>query len=103
MNFGGFRSGTNAQSPVVQAAEQEMDMITTLFNNIMDTCHSKCIQTNSYYDGEIHKGEAVCIDRCVVKYFEVNMKVGKKLSARAQENAVAGGPGAGAMGAPSPV
>lgn len=98
MSFGGFR-GSSGPSPVVAAAEQEMEMITTLFNNIVETCHAKCIQPDSYFDADIHKGEAVCIDRCVSKYFEVNMSVGKKLSARAAENAAAGGPGAAAVAA----
>ncbi|ORX83478.1 hypothetical protein BCR32DRAFT_201772, partial [Anaeromyces robustus] len=56
----------------------ELDMITTLFNNILDSCHKKCIQTN-YSEGDLNKGEQVCIDRCVAKYFDVNTKVGLQL------------------------
>lgn len=47
--------------------------------SMVDTCHGKCINT-TYLESELNKGESVCIDRCVAKYFEVNMKVGAKLS-----------------------
>ena len=29
----------------------------------------------------MNKGESVCIDRCVAKFFEVNKKVGEKMQA----------------------
>jgi import inner membrane translocase subunit TIM10 len=50
---------------------------------MVDVCHSKCIPS-TYQEPELNKGESVCIDRCVSKYFEVNMKVGAKLSQRNQ-------------------
>jgi import inner membrane translocase subunit TIM10 len=71
-----FRS-SNTQA--IKQAEQELEMITTLYNNIINSCHSKCI-SNSYLEGDLHKGESVCIERCVAKYFEANAKVGGKLS-----------------------
>jgi mitochondrial import inner membrane translocase subunit TIM10 len=40
----------------------------------------------------LNKGESVCIDRCVAKYFEVNKKVGEKLQA-VGANAQAGATG----------
>lgn len=52
-------------------------------------CRAKCISTN-YHDGELTKGESVCLDRCVAKYMEVHEKVGKKL----QEMQAAAGFGA---------
>lgn len=42
------------------------------------SCHSKCIGTR-YSEGDLNKGESVCIDRCVAKFFEVNKKVGEKM------------------------
>ena len=39
----------------------------------------------------MNKGESVCIDRCVAKFFEVNKKVGEKL-----QNMGAGAAAAGA-------
>jgi len=49
-----------------------------ILNSILDSCHKKCIQTN-YSEGDLNKGEQVCIDRCVAKYFDVNTKVGLQL------------------------
>lgn len=43
---------------------------------LVDGCYKKCIST-SYSEGEVNKGEALCLDRCVAKYFEVNTKVGE--------------------------
>lgn len=44
------------------------------------SCHTKCISPR-YAEGDLNKGESVCIDRCVGKFFEVNKKVGEKLQA----------------------
>ena len=42
-------------------------------------CHKKCIPPK-YKEGELTKGEAVCLDRCVAKYLEIHDQVGKKLT-----------------------
>ena len=55
------------------------------------SCHAKCISTR-YAEGDLNKGESVCIDRCVAKFFEVNKKVGEKMQAVGA--AAGGGPGA---------
>ena len=39
-------------------------MITDVFNRLVDSCHAKCIST-SYAEGDLNKGESVCVDRCV--------------------------------------
>ncbi|KAF9112596.1 protein transporter tim10 [Mortierella sp. AM989] len=59
-------------------AEQELEMVSDLFNRIVSSCHQKCIP-KTYIEGDLNKGEAVCIDRCVSKFFEVNKSVGTKL------------------------
>ncbi|KAH9890922.1 Tim10/DDP family zinc finger-domain-containing protein [Cubamyces lactineus] len=64
----------------VDMATQELDMITDIFNRIVSSCHAKCISTR-YAEGDLNKGESVCIDRCVAKFFEVNKKVGEKMQA----------------------
>lgn len=61
------------------------------------SCHNKCIGAR-YADGDLNKGESVCIDRCVIKFSETQKKVQDKLQARAQANANPGG-GAGGFGA----
>jgi len=43
------------------------------------SCQKKCISTK-YLEGELEKGEAVCIDRCVAKYLEIHEQIGKKLT-----------------------
>lgn len=39
-------------------------MITDVFNRLVDSCHAKCISTR-YAEGDLNKGESVCVDRCV--------------------------------------
>ncbi|KAH8992018.1 Tim10/DDP family zinc finger-domain-containing protein [Lactarius hengduanensis] len=62
----------------VEMAIQELDMVTDIFNRLVSTCHAKCISTR-YAEGDLNKGESVCIDRCVAKFFEANKKVGERL------------------------
>lgn len=62
----------------MQAAEAELDMVTSMFNSLVARCHGKCIST-SYANGDLSKDEALCIDRCVGKYFETNVKVGEHM------------------------
>ncbi len=45
-----------------------------------DVCHKKCLPPK-YRDNELSKGESICIDRCVAKYFEIHDRIGKKLTA----------------------
>ena len=56
---------------------------------IHSSCHSKCINQR-YLDGDLSKGESVCIDRCVAKFFDANKKMGEKLQTM---GAAAGGAG----------
>ncbi|OLY82917.1 Mitochondrial import inner membrane translocase subunit tim10 [Smittium mucronatum] len=97
--FGGFSGGNKAAAPPsapiqngyanqqaqLAAAEQEMDMISDLFNRLSDACHKKCI-INKYPDSDLTKGESVCIDRCVSKFFQVNKEVGDVLAKLSEMN-----------------
>ncbi|EIM92763.1 uncharacterized protein STEHIDRAFT_47232 [Stereum hirsutum FP-91666 SS1] len=78
----------------IEAAMVELDMVTDTFNRIVSACHSKCINTR-YMEGDLNKGESVCIDRCVAKYFEANKKVGERLQAvgASSQQQSGGGPG----------
>lgn len=69
-----------APSPKLEAATAELDMITDVFNRLVDSCHKKCISTR-YAEPDLNKGESVCIDRCVSKFFAVNVKVGEQMQA----------------------
>ncbi|KXN83555.1 Mitochondrial import inner membrane translocase subunit TIM10 [Leucoagaricus sp. SymC.cos] len=113
MSFlGGGRSPAPAggmNSEKVEMAITELDTVTDFFNRMVLTlhsfvlttffrsCHAKCISTR-YADGELNKGESVCVDRCVAKFNEVQKKVGEKLQSRSQANATPGG-SAGGFGA----
>lgn len=57
------------------------------------SCAKKCIPPE-YREADLNKGEAVCLDRCVSKFFEVNIKVSEKM----QEGAAGRGGGGGGMG-----
>lgn len=45
-------------------------------NRLVTSCHRKCIApegaAHRYVEGDLLKGEAVCIDRCTAKFFEVS-------------------------------
>ncbi|KAF8243530.1 hypothetical protein K440DRAFT_521317, partial [Wilcoxina mikolae CBS 423.85] len=72
LGFGGAPQPTSAQK--IAAAETELEMVTDMFNRLSNSCTKKCIPTD-YKEGELNKGESVCLDRCVSKFFEVNIKV----------------------------
>ncbi|CAG90834.1 Mitochondrial import inner membrane translocase subunit TIM10 [Debaryomyces fabryi] len=67
----------------LQAAEAELDMVTGMFNQLVEQCHSKCIN-KTYNDSEVSKQEALCLDRCVAKYFETNVQVGEHMQKMGQ-------------------
>lgn len=61
---------------------------------LSQSCTKKCIPPE-YREADLNKGESVCLDRCVSKFFEVNLKVSEKMQGEAAQK---GGAGAGAMG-----
>ena len=81
MSFLGLGGKSNqasvSTSAKLEAAETELDMVTDMFNRLVDGCHKKCI--SNYSDGELSKNEALCLDRCVAKYFDVNTKIGEEM------------------------
>ncbi|KAJ3334108.1 protein transporter tim10 [Blyttiomyces sp. JEL0837] len=54
-------------------AEIESDFRRRLINN----CYSKCIDPKYHSDGELNKGESVCLDRCVSKFMLTNTLIEK--------------------------
>ncbi|GMM36053.1 protein transporter [Saccharomycopsis crataegensis] len=82
MSFLGLGGGAPKLSSEqkVQAAEAELDMVTDMFNRLVDTCYTKCIEkSKGYSEGDVNKNEGLCIDRCVAKYFDTNVKVGEHM------------------------
>lgn len=43
-----------------------------------------------YAEPELLKGEAVCVDRCTMKFFEVNDKVSQRMQAMGGQAQMAG-------------
>jgi len=85
---GGSKPTGAVNSDRMEKTVQELDMITDVFNRLVSSCHNKCVSPR-YAEPDLNKGESVCIDRCVAKFFEVNKKVGEKL--QSVGNAAGGG------------
>ncbi|KAI3617136.1 protein transporter tim10 [Malassezia furfur] len=94
---GGSSQPAAANSAQIEAATAELDMITDVFNRLVDACHTKCINTR-YAEPDLNKGESVCLDRCVAKFFAVNAKVGEQMQAIGQSAGMGGGSTGGMFG-----
>jgi import inner membrane translocase subunit TIM10 len=57
---------------------------------LTQSCLKKCIPAD-YREGDLNKGESVCLDRCVAKFFEVNIKVSEKMQGDASGRQASGG------------
>ncbi|KAI9725622.1 MAG: protein transporter tim10 [Chrysothrix sp. TS-e1954] len=92
--FGGGRPQPSSAEKLA-LAEAELELIQDMYSKLAASCTAKCIP-KEYREGELNKGESVCIDRCVAKYMDVNIKVGEKMQGAALER---GGGAAGGGGA----
>lgn len=54
---------------------------------MIKVCTAKCID-KSYREGELNKGESVCLDRCSAKFFEAHQTISEQLQ---KEGAARGG------------
>ncbi|KAL2039368.1 hypothetical protein N7G274_008036 [Stereocaulon virgatum] len=87
--FGGGRPQLSSAEKIA-AAETEVEMISDMFNRLSQSCTKKCIPPE-YREPDLNKGESVCLDRCVSKFFEVNLKVSEKMQGEAAQRGGAGG------------
>jgi mitochondrial import inner membrane translocase subunit TIM10 len=71
-------------------------LLTVCIGRLQQACMKKCIP-REYREGELNKGEGVCIDRCAAKFFDVQMKVSELLQQEAQAKGAGGGMGFGGM------
>ncbi|SLM36855.1 mitochondrial intermembrane space translocase subunit [Lasallia pustulata] len=85
--FGGRPQLSSAEK--IAAAETEVEMVSDMYNRLTRSCTKKCIPPD-YREGELNKGESVCLDRCVAKFFEVNVKVSEKMQGEAGRQGSAG-------------
>lgn len=65
-------------------AEQEVELMSDIYNRLTEACFAKCISTG-YAESDLTKGESVCIDRCVSKFFQVNQKLTEYMQQKGQE------------------
>ncbi|KAJ5526685.1 mitochondrial import inner membrane translocase subunit tim10 [Penicillium sp. IBT 35674x] len=80
--FGGQPKMSSEQK--LAQAETEVEMISDMFNRLNESCTKKCIPVD-YREGDLNKGESVCLDRCVSKFFDVNIKVSEKMQGDAAQ------------------
>jgi import inner membrane translocase subunit TIM10 len=64
---------------------------------MIKVCSLKCIPTD-YREGELNKGESVCLDRCAAKFFEAHQVISSQLEKVQQERGGGGGGGFGTLG-----
>lgn len=88
LGFGSSTPQVSSQQKL-QAAETELDMVTGMFNQLVEQCHSKCID-RSYGNSDLNKQESLCLDRCVAKFFDTNVQVGEHMQRIGQSGQLMG-------------
>ncbi|KAI6190661.1 Zf-Tim10-DDP domain-containing protein [Aphelenchoides bicaudatus] len=74
-----------AQESLRVVAELEMEMMSDMYKRMTNACQQKCVASH-YKEGDLTKGEAVCLDRCVAKYLDVHERLGKVLTSMTQQD-----------------
>jgi len=73
---------------MVHSVQLQMEAMADLYTRMMDQCYKKCI--SSYNEQELTKGEAACVERCVVKYTEMQAKMNIRLNSIGQQQIAPG-------------
>ncbi|KAK8064895.1 mitochondrial import inner membrane translocase subunit tim10 [Apiospora phragmitis] len=94
MSFLGFGRPQPSSAEKIAAVEAEMKLMSDMLNRLNRACAKKCIP-NDYREGDLNKGESVCLDRCAAKFFDVHLKVSEQMQNEAQAR---GGGGGGSFG-----
>lgn len=89
MSFFGFNARQPTSAEKIAAVETEMRMMAQLHNSMTKLCSLKCIPQD-YREGELNKGESVCLDRCAAKFFETQQKVSDQVQKEMQARGGAG-------------
>lgn len=78
INNGNNVFSTETVDPVkLERASIQFDVLNVQFNGILDQCYTKCIDRQQYNEGDLTKGENMCIGRCVTKFLTVNKYIGE--------------------------
>jgi import inner membrane translocase subunit TIM10 len=81
-SFGSFGSAAPAAAPAksqtLATARYELEGVNDLFNRMSDMCFKKCVQ--KYNAKDLALPEQTCIDRCVVKYMDVQVRLRRAVS-----------------------
>ncbi|KAI1258465.1 Tim10/DDP family zinc finger-domain-containing protein [Xylariaceae sp. FL1019] len=84
MSFLGFGRPQPTSAEKIATVEAEMKLLTEMANRLTKACAKKCVP-NNYLEGDLNKGESVCLDRCAAKFFDVHMKVSEQLQQESQQ------------------
>ncbi|EMT61343.1 mitochondrial import inner membrane translocase subunit TIM10 [Fusarium oxysporum f. sp. raphani 54005] len=83
MSFLGMGRPQPTSEQKIAAVESEMRMMADTYNRLQQSCQKKCIP-NDYREGELNKGESVCLDRCTAKFLDTSMKVSEIMQQQGQ-------------------
>ncbi|RKU44609.1 protein transporter tim10 [Coniochaeta pulveracea] len=87
MSFFGMGRPQPTSAEKIAAVEQNMKLMADMHNRMIAMCSQKCVPKD-YREGELNKGESVCLDRCASKFFEAHQIVSQQLE---KESAQRGG------------
>ena len=60
--------------------QRGLEGVNETFHFLVDSCFSKCISARLHHmEPNIGSGEGICIDRCVLKYFQAQTIAGMRL------------------------
>ncbi|KAJ6442862.1 mitochondrial import inner membrane translocase subunit TIM10 [Purpureocillium lavendulum] len=96
MSFLGMGRQQPTSEQKIAAVEGEMRMMADTYNRLQQSCQKKCIPTD-YREGELNKGESVCLDRCTAKFLDTSMKVSEIMQQQGQAMGGAAQQGGGGM------
>ncbi|KAI8914204.1 mitochondrial import inner membrane translocase subunit Tim10-like protein [Gorgonomyces haynaldii] len=63
-----------SKSAALQEMEHQVELFALLHNSASKQCQLKCIPTD-YHEGNLNKGESLCLDRCVAKFVGTGVKL----------------------------
>ncbi|KAK3329070.1 Tim10/DDP family zinc finger-domain-containing protein [Apodospora peruviana] len=90
MSFLGFGRPQPTSAEKIAAVENELKVVAEMHSRMVKICTMKCVD-KTYREGELTKGEGVCLDRCAAKFFEAHQSISEQLQKETQARGGAGG------------